>query len=143
MICKSALAWVAAIVCALTCGQARADWLANQAQANGSYSTTNDLATPTQATSEAVRALRFLGRGGEVAAGDAYLTAEPYHGTEYLARKIVSGVGAGALDPSLVPELLTHQNIDGGFLRPGIHSAKRNRTRSGTARGWKLVGRCV
>jgi hypothetical protein len=115
VICKSALAWVSAIVCTLTYGHARADWLASQIQLNGSYSTSSDLATPTQATAEAVRTLRIIGRGAEVAAGDAYLTAEAYHGTEYLSRKIISGVGAGALDASLVPELLTHQNSDGGF----------------------------
>jgi hypothetical protein len=103
------------ILCALAGSRAHADWLASQSQSNGSYSTPNDLATPTQATSEAVRALRVLGRGGEVPAGDAYIAAETYHGTEYLARKIVSGVGAAALDPTLVPELLTHQNADGGF----------------------------
>ena len=112
---RSAIAWMLVVLCTLLGDRAHADWLAQQAQANGSYSTTNDIVLPTQATSEAVRALRLLGRGGEVAAGDAYLTAEPYHGTEYLARKIVSGVGAGSLDPSLVPELLTHQNLDGGF----------------------------
>lgn len=115
MTSKSAVAWMLSILCMLVCGRAHADWLASQAQANGSYSTTNDLATPTQATSEAVRALRFLGRAGEVASGDAYLATEPYHGTEYLARKIVSGAGAGTLDASLLPELLTHQNVDGGF----------------------------
>jgi hypothetical protein len=115
VICKSALAWVAAIVFVLACGQARADWLASQTQSNGSYSTPNDLATPTQATAEAVRTLRLLARGAEVSAGDAYLVAESYHGTEYLARKIISGAGAGKLDSSLVPELLTHQNADGGF----------------------------
>jgi hypothetical protein len=103
------------ILCALTFGRAHADWLSDQARADGSYSTTSDLATPTQSTSEAVRTLRFLGRGGEVASGDGYLAAEPYHGTEYLVRKIVSGAGAGSLDSSLVPELLAHQNIDGGF----------------------------
>jgi hypothetical protein len=88
VICKSALAWIAAIVFVLACGQARADWLASQTQSNGSYSTPNDLATPTQATAEAVRTLRLLTRGAEVSAADAYLVAESYHGTEYLARKL-------------------------------------------------------
>ena len=63
---KSALVWFTAIFCALLGHQARADWLAAQAQANGSYSTPVDLATPTQATAEAVRTLRVLGRGAEV-----------------------------------------------------------------------------
>ena len=60
---KSVVAALLTIVCALLGGAAQADWLSSQAQSDGSYSTTHDIATPTQATSEAVRALRFLGRG--------------------------------------------------------------------------------
>jgi sugar lactone lactonase YvrE len=113
--CKSALGWALALVCVLNWPQAHADWLASQAQRDGSYATANDLATPTQATAETVRTLRLLGRAAEVAPGDGFLAAEPYHGTEYLARKIISGAGSGNLDASLVPELITHQNANGGF----------------------------
>lgn len=36
-------------------------WLASQAQVNGALATPNDLATPMQATSEALRTLQVLG----------------------------------------------------------------------------------
>jgi hypothetical protein len=102
---------------------AQADFLASQAQPDGSYVAPGNLATPTQATAEAVQTLRLLGRGAEVNAADAYLVAETWHGTEYLARKIVAGVDSGNLDPSLVTELYTHQNTDGGFGEvPGYDS---------------------
>ena len=112
---KALLRCASLVACALLTTVARADFLASQAQPDGSYVAPGNLATPTQATAEAVRTLRLLGRGSEVAAADAYLVAEAYHGTEYLSRKIVAGVDSGNLDASLVTELLTHQNADGGF----------------------------
>jgi Carboxypeptidase regulatory-like domain/CarboxypepD_reg-like domain/Prenyltransferase and squalene oxidase repeat len=111
----NALRWAVTLVGVLVWGQAQADWLASHSNSDGSYSTANDLATPVQATSEAVRTLRLLGRGSEVSAADTYLAAQTYHGTEYLARIIVSGAGTGHFNSSLILELLTDQNLDGGF----------------------------
>jgi hypothetical protein len=109
-------AWVVAFACIiLVYRPAHADWLASQAKIDGSYSAPGELATPTQATAGVVRTLRLLGRGAEVAPADAFLAAEPYHGTEYLARKILSGASAGSLDSALVLELITHQNANGGL----------------------------
>ena len=112
---KALLRCASLVVCALFATVARADFLASQAKPDGSYVAAGNLATPTQATAEAVRTLRLLGRGSEVAAAEAFLVAEDYHGTEYLSRKIVAGVDAGSLDATLVAELYTHQNADGGF----------------------------
>jgi len=103
------------VACALLTTLAHADFLASQAQPDGSYVAPGNLATPTQATAEAVRTLRLLGRASEVTSADVYLVAETYHGTEYLSRKIVAGVEAGTPDPSLVTELNAHQNADGGY----------------------------
>ena len=83
------------VACALFANTAYADFIASQAQPDGSYVAPGNLATPTQATAEAVRALRLLGRSTEVASADAYLVAETYRSTEYLSRKIVAGVDSG------------------------------------------------
>jgi protocatechuate 3,4-dioxygenase beta subunit len=90
-------------------------WLTRQAQSDGSYSTPTDVATPFQATSETVRTLRLLGQSSTLAPAESFLGAEPYHGTEYLARKIIATVQAGGSAVPLVTELATHQNTDGGF----------------------------
>ena len=112
---KCALCWIVLIGCVAGISPARADWLASQAQSDGSYSAAGDLATPTQATSEAVRALRLLGRSSEVAASDSFLASQNDTATEYLSRRIVSEYAAGNLDATLVPELMSYQNSDGGF----------------------------
>lgn len=44
--------------------EAAIDWLLAQSNPDGSLATAADLATPYQATAEAVRALRTLGQGG-------------------------------------------------------------------------------
>lgn len=112
---KRTLCWITLIACLAGISPARADWLASQAQSDGSYSAAGDLATPVQATSEAVRTLRLLGRSSEVASADSFLAAQTDNGTEYLSRKIVSEYAAGTLDATLVPELVSYQNSDGGF----------------------------
>ncbi len=112
---KRTLCWITLIACIANISPARADWLAGQAQPDGSYSAAGDLATPVQATAEAVRTLRLLGRSSEVAPADSFLAAQTDTGTEYLSRRIVSEYAAGNLDATLVPELMSYQNSDGGF----------------------------
>lgn len=90
-------------------------WLSQQARSDGSYSTATDVATPFQATAESVRTLRQLGQPSGLAPAEAFLAAEPYRGTEYLARKIIAGAQAGTAITTLVAELNTHQSADGGF----------------------------
>ena len=112
---KRILCWIVLIACAAGISPARADWLASQAQSDGSYSAAGDLATPVQSTSEAVRTLRILGLSSEVTAADSFLASQSDTGTEYLSRRIVSEYAAGALDATLVPGLMSYQNSDGGF----------------------------
>lgn len=92
-------------------------WLAAQSQPNGRYATTRDLATPVQASAEALRTFQTLGETTlpGILAARAYLAAEPFHTTEYLARKILMQAEAGASVTTLVTALRTHQNADGGF----------------------------
>ncbi len=107
--------WTAALVCCLGVSGARADWLADQAKPDGSYSTATDIATVTQATAETARTLRALGRGTEANFADVRVTADPYDGTELLARRVVAGVALSAPAAPLIAQLLTYQNADGGF----------------------------
>ncbi len=111
----------------LTSFGARADtaagvnWLLDQTQTDGSIAGSQDLATPTQATAETLRAFQVLDVSDPAAtAARDFLNAEAHHNTEYLARKIIAEVDA-ALDPgALVSELLGHQHTDGSFGdRPG------------------------
>jgi hypothetical protein len=94
---------------------AATDWLLSQSNPDGSFAAESDIATPYQATAEAVRALRALGRGAGLAAADGFIAAESYAGTEYLARRILARAEAGVLEQSSIAELLSHQNPDGGF----------------------------
>jgi sugar lactone lactonase YvrE len=97
------------------CTAAHADWLSDQHRGDGSIATSSDVATSFQATAEAIRTFRVLGRTADIGTADSYLSSQVYQGTEYLARKIVASADAGLPVPGLVAELLTHQNADGGF----------------------------
>lgn len=111
------------VVSLFCCVTVHADWLSDQRQSDGSFATSNDVATPFQATAEAVRTLRVLGRTADIGTADSHLSAQAYRGTEYLTRKILASADAGTPVPSLVAELLTHQNTDGGFGEaPGYSS---------------------
>lgn len=106
--------WILCIIAATA--TARADWLADRSQLDGSITGPADTATAMQATSEAVRTLRMLGRSNEVAAAELFIASEQYPGTEYLARRIVAVSESGsAVPPSLLNELFLRQNVDGGF----------------------------
>ena len=93
------------------------NWLASQAQSDGAYSSPTGIATPVQATSETLHTFSLLGENAQpgISAAHQFLAAEPFHNTEYLARKIISGHKAGDDVSSLMTELLVHQNTDGGF----------------------------
>lgn len=92
-----------------------ADWLVARSQTDGRIVASQDIATPLQSTSEAVRTLRQLGRTDAVAMADGFIAGESYHGTEYLARKVLSASQAGTIPTLLIGELLAHQNADGGY----------------------------
>ncbi len=93
------------------------DWLIAQAKPDGSVISSTRLATPFQATAEAVRALRESNAEGrpEVLAADQYIAAEGYHSTENLSREIIAGALAQQDVSALVAELAGSQGPDGGF----------------------------
>lgn len=91
------------------------DWMLSKSNPDGSLGARTDIATRFQATAEAVRTLRALGRGAPAAPAERFLEAETYSGTEYLARRIVAGADASAPVQELVDFLLSRQNPDGGF----------------------------
>jgi len=93
-------------------------WLAGQAQSNGAYARTTDLATPVQATAETLRTFQALSEATQpgIAAARQFLADQTFHNTEYLSRKIIAAAEAGQPTTALVAELHTHQNLmDGGF----------------------------
>lgn len=96
-------------------GFASTEWLITQQQASGAITAPLDAATPVQSTAEAIRTLHLLDRAASTVTAQNFLASEAYHGTEYLARKIIAGAEAAIPVDSLVAELLTHQNADGGF----------------------------
>jgi hypothetical protein len=99
--------------------EAGTSWLAQQLQSDGSYVVSKDVATPFQATAEVVRTLRLLGQSPAVGPSEAFLNTEPYHGTEYLARKVIVAAQSGGGVNALLTELVSHQNTDGGFGEQG------------------------
>lgn len=101
------------------------DWIASTQHTDGSYVTTTDIATATQATSEALTAfvdLRQQAQSGYPLALN-FVNAETYPNTENLARQLIVNRDAGIDVPVLLDELLLYQNFDGGFGElPGYHS---------------------
>lgn len=92
------------------------DWLLDQARTDGAYHSAQPLATPVQATSEALAALRARGVADPtVAAARAYVSARPALTTEVIARGIRQAVAVGDDPSDLVDTLRTHRNRDGGF----------------------------
>ena len=92
-------------------------WLSSQQLSDGSYADTNDVANPTQSTSEALRTFYFLDETGLAGIGDAaaFLNAESYRNTENLSRLIIATAQSGGDVSPLVSTLFSHQNRDGGF----------------------------
>lgn len=101
------------------------DWLTGQAQPDGSYAGSADISTAFQATAEtltAFSALNELGHPG-IPAARAYLSSDLYTGTEHLSRRILARLQAGQSVVTLIADLKTRQNTDGGFgEQPGFDS---------------------
>ncbi len=94
--------------------EATTTWLTGQLRADGSFGNDAPTATPFQQTAEAARALRQTGAFVASKTLES-LHAEPYVGTEYLARQIIASHEAGQSAILLKQELLDRQNNDGGF----------------------------
>lgn len=91
-------------------------WLASRAQADGSIVGSADIATPVQATAEALTAFQIAGVpfGGTTAAR-AFIAADPNLNTELLSRRLLLDLQAGANLTPAIDALLAERNADGGF----------------------------
>ena len=92
-------------------------WLATQNNADGGYYNAGSVSTNYQATSETLRAISNTEYAAlfEVTNASQYIDNETYSSTEYLSRKIINNTAVGAYDASLINELVSRQNMDGGF----------------------------
>lgn len=92
-------------------------WLASRANPDGSFATPDDVATPFQATAEALRTFRALGETTQpgIPAALGFINAEGFHNTENLARKIIANAEASVDVSTLLAELLAMRNADDGF----------------------------
>ncbi len=121
------IAWLVLPLTALAGVAEGINWLATQQQADGSFgATAASLATEVQSTTEVLLAYQTLGQTSQLAYVPAlsFLNANTEVNTEFLARKIVVNAQAGNDVTALINELLTHQNLDGGFGdQPGYDSS--------------------
>lgn len=89
-------------------------WLSEQGQADGRYSTSSDITRYFESTSEALRTLTLLSHSPSPLAIDL-LNAESYLNTEYLSRQIIANFEAHRELSTLLTPLSNYQNGDGGF----------------------------
>ncbi len=105
--------------------EAGRSWLEARFQPDGMYVTAPALATPFQATAEVLRTWQALAVALSPAqqAARAFVEAQTFQNTQYVARQILRHVDAGADVTALRARLLTHQRPDGGFGdQPGYTS---------------------
>ncbi|MEY6434142.1 carboxypeptidase regulatory-like domain-containing protein [Thioalkalicoccus limnaeus] len=103
------------------------DWLLNQQQDNGQFSSSRDEVPPYQSTTEALRALDALALEQESASdkGLTYLGAVSEEGSlPYLSRWLIAQRLEDQSAADGVAAVIAHQNDDGGFgARPGDQSS--------------------
>ncbi|NOR71895.1 MAG: hypothetical protein GQ532_19785, partial [Methylomarinum sp.] len=92
-------------------------FLSNQSQQDGSYVSGSNIATSYQSTAEVIDTFYVLNETQQSDSFSAlqFLQNEPYQGTEYLSRLIVTKVGQGQIISDLILQLQSFQNQDGGF----------------------------
>jgi sugar lactone lactonase YvrE len=89
-------------------------WLQTQQSPDGSYSVSQSISTPFQATAEVITAQNLTSHSIDPASVN-FISSDSYTSTEYLSRKITSHVTAGNNSDELVSQLVALQNTDGGF----------------------------
>ncbi len=96
------------------------DWLASQAQPDGSYSTSTDLTMPFQATAETWRTFAQMGETAtsqpSMTAALDFINAESFSSSEYLARVLVTRILTDQPVDALTSELSARFKYDGGGL---------------------------
>lgn len=92
-------------------------WIKNQQNNNGAYTTDNDLVLPEQSTSEALSTFHALGLIFDESQDKAltFLNSSSDESTEFIARRIIANAAQGNDNSSLVLQLKTYQNQNGGF----------------------------
>jgi len=95
------------------------NWLASQAQPDGSYSTSADLAMPFQATTETWRTFAQMGQTQttepSMTVALDFINAESFASSEYLTKILVTKILAGQVTGDLVSELTGRLQFDGGL----------------------------
>jgi len=92
-------------------------WIQAQQKANGSYTTTSDLAVAERATGDSLTAFRMLSVASSAVQDQAYayVYSASQSRVEWLSRQIIANAQQGTANASLVALLKTYQNEDGGF----------------------------
>jgi len=94
-------------------------WLTQQSQELGNYSSPTDIATPIQATTETWRALVELGESPatqpSMSDALAFIKAEPFPSTEYLARQAIVRIAANESVDTIMTELTERLQYNGGL----------------------------
>lgn len=92
-------------------------WIKNQQNNNGAYTTVNDLVSPEQSTSEALSTFHALELIFDESQAKAltFLNMSSDENTEFIARRIIANAEQGNDNSSLVLQLKTYQNQNGGF----------------------------
>lgn len=93
------------------------DWLAAQAQVDGSYAGSAELATPFQATAETLRTFYRRGETSQpgIPLARQFLENDTYSSTEYFSRLVLMKADAGFGVADAVDALIANANADGGF----------------------------
>lgn len=92
-------------------------WIKNQQNNNGAYTTVNDLVSPEQSTCEALSTFHALELIFDESQAKAltFLNMSSDENTEFIARRIIANAEQGNDNSSLVLQLKTYQNQNGGF----------------------------
>jgi hypothetical protein len=95
------------------------DWLINQAQPQGHYSTPSDIATPFEATAETWRTLTQMNETPTtqptMTAALDFLKADSFPSTEHLARTLITWTLANQPVDELITELTARLQYNGGL----------------------------
>jgi len=92
-------------------------FLSSQVQTDGRITSQVSLSTSFQSTAESLSTLQALNEADQntFTSGLQFLSQETYQNTENIARLIIAKAEQGSIDTTLIEQLKTHQNADGGF----------------------------
>lgn len=100
-------------------------FLSSQVQTDGRITSQVSLSTSFQSTAESLSTLQNLNEADQntLTVGLQFLSQETYQNTENIARLMIAKAEQGFIDTTLIEQLKTHQNADGGFGElPGFNS---------------------